>query len=64
MMNPLLSSFLRLTALIAAVLIVLWILGAVLHFVIIAALVAAVALGGLFLYRAIRGRAGMPLIRR
>lgn len=64
MMNPILSTFLRLTALIAVVLIGLWILAAVFHFVIIAALLAAVAVGGLFLYRAIRGRSGMPLIRR
>jgi hypothetical protein len=63
-MNPMLRTFLRLTVLIAAVLVGLWLLAAVFHFVIIAAILAAVAMGGLFLYNAIRRRSGVPVIRR
>ena len=63
-MNPMLRTFLRLTVLIAVVLVGLWLLAAVFHFVIIAAIIAALVMGGLFLYNAIRRRAGMPVIRR
>jgi nicotinamide riboside transporter PnuC len=63
-MNPMLRTFLRLTLLIAVVLVGLWLLAAVFHFVIIAAIVAAIVMGGLFLYNAVRRRTGIPVIRR
>jgi cytochrome bd-type quinol oxidase subunit 1 len=55
-MNPLLNTFVRLTVGIAVVLIALWLLAQVFHVIIIAAIIAAVVVGGLFLYNVIRGR--------
>jgi hypothetical protein len=63
-MNPMLRTFLRLTILIALVLVGFWLLAGVLHFVILAAILAAVVMGGLFLYNAIRGRSAARAIRR
>ncbi len=63
-MNPLLRSFIRLTILIAAVIIGLFLVALVFKVVLVAAVVAAVVLGGLFLYNMIRGRIRMPAIRR
>lgn len=63
-MNPLLATFLRLTAIVAIALIALFLAFIVLKVVIVAAVVAAVILGGLFLYKAIRkGRAAVPVSR-
>jgi uncharacterized integral membrane protein len=63
-MNAFARTFLRLTILIALALVILWLLAGVLHFVVIAAILAAVVMGGLFLYNAVRRRSGLPLIRR
>lgn len=63
-MNPMLRTFLRLTLLIALVLVGLWLLAAVFHFVIVAAILAAAVMGGLFLYNAIRSRSAARAIRR
>ncbi len=58
--NPLLGAFIKLTAVIAIALVLIWLLsivvGVVIHAVIIAAIVAAIVLAGLFLYSAIRRR--------
>lgn len=58
--NPVLLAFLKLTALIAVVLIVLWIAavvaGLVFKVIVVAAIIAALVLAGLFIYSAIRRR--------
>jgi hypothetical protein len=64
MMNPMLATFLRLTVLIAVVLIGLWLLFHLIPLILMAAVVAALIVGGIFLYRAIANRTGTPLIRR
>lgn len=61
-MNPLLSTFVRLTLVIAAALVGLLVLVLVLKVVIVAAIVAGVVVGGLFLYKLIRGRARSVVI--
>ncbi len=53
-MNPLLSTFVRLTLIIAAALVGLLVLVLLLKVVIVAAIVAGVVVGGLFLYKLIR----------
>jgi hypothetical protein len=63
-MNPMLRTFLRLTLVIALVLVGFWLLAGVLHFVLVAAILAAVAMGGLFLYNVVRGRSAERAIRR
>lgn len=63
-MNPLLRTFLRLTVLITGILVAIWLLGMLFHVVIVAAIVAALVMGGLFLYNAVRRRSGVPVIRR
>lgn len=62
-MHPLLGTFLRLTALIAIGLVALAVAAWVLHWVIAAALVAGLVIGGLFLYNLVRRRASAPVIR-
>jgi len=64
-MHPLLATFLRLTVIIAVALIALKILFVLaIGFVIPAAIVAALVLGGLFLYNMFRRRVSAPVIRR
>lgn len=58
-MNPLVVTFLKLTAIVAIVLIALWLAAAIFKFVVIAAIVAAVILGGAFLYNLIRRSRGV-----
>jgi hypothetical protein len=63
-MNPILRTFIRLTLLIAVVILGLFLVALVFKVLLVAALVAGVVLGGLFLYNMIRGRIRMPAIRR
>lgn len=63
-MQPMLATFIRLTLLIALVIAVIALAGWLFHVVIIAAVIAAVVVGGLFLYNMIRGRAKTPAIRQ
>lgn len=49
-MNPLLTTFVRLTILIAGVLVAIFLAFFILKIVVFAAIVAAIVLGGLFLY--------------
>ena len=64
-MNPLLSTFVRLTLIIAAAIVGLLVLALVLKVVFFAALVAGVVVGGLFLYKLIRrGRGDVAVTRR
>jgi hypothetical protein len=62
-LNPTMATFLRLTAVIAVVLIGLWLLIHILPLILMAAVVAALIVGGFFLYRAISRRSGTPFIR-
>ena len=63
-MNPLVASFLRITAVIAIAIIALFLAFIVLKVVIVAALIAAVVMGGLFLYnRFFRSRRAAPISR-
>jgi hypothetical protein len=64
-MHPLLATFIRLTLIIAVALILLkFIFVLAIGFVIPAAVVAGLVLGGLFLYNMIRRRNGAPAIRQ
>jgi hypothetical protein len=64
-MHPLLGSFIRLTLIIAVALIALKIAFVLaIGFVIPAAVLAGLVLGGLFLYNMIRRRAAVPVIRQ
>ncbi len=62
-MHPLLATFIRLTIMITIGLIALWVILAVFHWVIVAAVIAGAAVGGLFLYNLIRRRSNPPAIR-
>ena len=63
MMNPTLSIFLKLTAVIAIGIVLLFVAGILLKIVVVAAIGAAVVLGGLFLYNFFRRRNGFPVSR-
>jgi hypothetical protein len=63
-MHPLLGTFVRLTLIVAAVILVVMLAAIVLKVVVIAAILAAVAVGCIFLYNVIRGRGNNPLMRR
>ncbi len=62
-MRPMLSTFIRLTVVIAVALIAIVLLGWALHLIVIAAVIAAVVVGALFLYNMIRRRSRAPVIR-
>ncbi|HUA08945.1 MAG TPA: hypothetical protein VMA98_06690 [Candidatus Acidoferrales bacterium] len=63
-MRPMLATFIRLTIFIAIAIVLVALAGWLLHIVVIAAVIAALAVGGLFLYNVIRRRSGVPVIRR
>lgn len=63
MKNPTLSLFLRLTAIVAVAIVVLVLAGYLLKVVLIAAVIAALGVGGFFLYNLIRRRSNFPIIR-
>ena len=58
-----LTLFLRLTAIVAIALVVLVVAAFLLKIAILAAIVAAIAIGGLFLYNLFRRRSNLPVIR-
>lgn len=62
-MRPMLTTFIRLTVVIAVALIAIVLLGWALHLIVIAAVIAAVVVGALFLYNMIRRRSRAPVIR-
>ncbi len=62
-MNPLLQTFLKITAIVAVAIVGLFILAFVLKIVVVAAIVAAVVVGGIFLYNLIRRRNGVSVSR-
>lgn len=62
-MRPIVSTFVRLTLVIAVALVAIVVLGWALHLVVIAAVIAAVVVGALFLYNMVRRRTGVPVIR-
>jgi hypothetical protein len=63
-MHPLLATFIRLTIVVVIALFVLSLLGFVVHLLVPAIVIAALILGGLFLYNIIRRRNGAPAIRQ
>jgi hypothetical protein len=63
MKNPLLALFLKLTAAVALVIVVLVVAGFLLKIVLIAAVIAAIGVGAFFLYSLIRRRSNLPVIR-
>jgi hypothetical protein len=63
MKNPLLLLFLRITAVVALAIVVLIVAGFLLKIVLIAAIVAAIAVGAFFLYNFIRRRSNFPVAR-
>jgi hypothetical protein len=63
-MHPLLGMFVRLTLIVAALILLVMLAAIVLKVVVVAAILAAVAVGCIFLYNVLRGRANSPLIRR
>ena len=62
-MQPLLATFIRLTIMVTLGLVALALALWVFHWVIVAAVIAGLILGGLFLYNLIRRRSGAPAIR-
>ncbi|MGD0968396.1 MAG: hypothetical protein ABR949_08940 [Candidatus Aquilonibacter sp.] len=63
-MRPMLSTFVRLTVIIAIALVAIALLGWAFHLIVIAAIIAAVVVGALFLYNMVRRRSGTPVIRQ
>ncbi|HTU70807.1 MAG TPA: hypothetical protein VMF11_10870 [Candidatus Baltobacteraceae bacterium] len=59
-----LNTFIRLTLIIAAVLVAIALLGWALHLIVVAAVIAAVIVVALFLYNMVRRRSGLPVSRR
>jgi hypothetical protein len=62
-MQPMLATFIRLTLMIALAIAIIALAGWLFHVVVIAAVIAAVVVGGVFLYNMIRGRAKTPAIK-
>jgi hypothetical protein len=62
-MHPTVALFVKITAIVAVALIVLWIADKVLRVVFVAAIVAAIAVGVILLYNFFRRRSNSPVIR-
>jgi hypothetical protein len=62
-MKPLMATFIRLTLLVAIGLVALFVAFLLLKVVFFAAVIAAVVLGGLFLYNLFRRRSSVPVTR-
>jgi len=62
-MRPMLSTFIRLTLMIAVAIVAIVLAFVVLKVVVVAAVIAAVVVGALFLYNIIRRRSRAPVIR-
>jgi len=58
-----LTLFLRLTAIVAIAIVVIVVAAFLLKIAIVAAIIAALAVGGLFLYNLVRRRSNLPVIR-
>ncbi|HVA27454.1 MAG TPA: hypothetical protein VNF68_04705 [Candidatus Baltobacteraceae bacterium] len=63
-MHPLLSTFVRLTVIVAVGLVALFVAFLLLKVVFVAAVIAAIVVGGLFLYNLVRRRSAVPVIRQ
>lgn len=63
-MQPMLATFIRLTLMIALAIAIIALAGWLFHVVVIAAIIAAVVVGGVFLYNMVRGRSKTPAIRQ
>lgn len=63
MRTSMLALFLRLTAIVAVAIVVLVVAGYLLKIVLVAAVIAALAVGGLFLYNFLRRRSSFPVRR-
>lgn len=61
--NPMLALFLKLTAVVALAMVVLVVAWHLLKIILMAAVIAAVAVGGFFLYNLVRRRSNLPVIR-
>lgn len=62
-MHPMLALFLKITAAVTLAIVALFIVAFLLKIVFVAAIVAAVAVGGFFLYTLVRRRTRLPVIR-
>ncbi len=62
-MPPMVALFLKLTALVAIVIVVFVVTGYLLKVLIVAAVIAALLLGGYWIYNAFRRRSNQPVIR-
>lgn len=62
-MHPMLVLFLRLTAVVGLAIVVLVVAGFLLKIALIAAVIAALLVGGYFIYNLIRRRANFPSLR-
>jgi hypothetical protein len=62
-MAPLLATFIRLTIMVTVGLVALALAWWLFHWVVTAAIIAGVVMGGLFLYNMIRRRSNAPVIR-
>lgn len=63
-MQPMLGTFIRLTLMIAIALVLVVIAFLVFKLVVVAAIIAGLVVGGLFLYNMIRARVKTPAIRQ
>lgn len=62
-LNPMISLFLKLTAVVAIAIVVLVVAGYLLKIVLIAAIIAALVVGGFFIYNLFRRRSNSPMAR-
>ncbi len=62
-LNPTLGLFIKLTAIVAIAIVVLIVAAFLLKIVLIAAVVAAIGVGGFLIYNLIRRRSKLPVIR-
>jgi uncharacterized membrane protein required for colicin V production len=62
-MHPYLVTFLKLTAVITIGIVLLLVVGFLLKIVFVAAIIAAIAAAGFFVYTLVRRRSNMPVIR-
>ena len=62
-MHPYLATFLKLTAVITIGIVLLLLVGFLLKIVFVAAIIAAIAAAGFFVYTLVRRRSNMPVIR-
>jgi hypothetical protein len=61
--HPTVALFLKLTAAIAIALVLIWIASTLIMIAFVAAIIAALAVGGILLYKMIRRRSNFPTLR-